>query len=177
MQMQGLFTFRTTSVSEFQSYGATTKMLLTSAPISGLEFSFLQSRVITGSAFSPPCSYLQGTPILQRHALLLSSVNPNKTSCNRPDKGFINGVALESTGCKSAPSSLTVAMYSGTTPAFTSKLSRKVSWAYPQSLRPLPDPPWPPRVEHLLVMQEDGTAADEVGQQLELPQRCAPLSS
>lgn len=177
MQMREFFTFRSASLSEFQPYRAMPKMLLTGAPISGLGVNFLQSRVITGSALSPPCSYLHGAPILRGHALLISSVNPIRSFCNRPDKSFINGVALESTGCKSAPSSLPVAMYSGTTLAFTSKLSKRVSWAYPQSLWPLPEPPWPPRVEHLLVTQEDGTAVDEVAQRLKVPQRCAPLSS
>jgi hypothetical protein len=178
MQMRELFTFRSASVSEFQFYGAMPRMLLTGVPKSGLGVSFLQSRVITGSALSPPCRYLQGNPCSRGHALLISSVNPNRSFCNRLDKSFINGVALESTGCKSAPSALPITMNSETIkPIITSRFSEQASFVYPPSLWPLPDLPWPPRVEHLLVMQEDGTAVDEVAQRLELPQRCAPLTS
>ncbi|GAQ80342.1 hypothetical protein KFL_000520130 [Klebsormidium nitens] len=53
--------------------------------------------------------------------------------------------------------------------AVTSKFSRAAGWEYPPSLFPLPDPTWPARVEHLLVLQEKGTAVDELEQQLDLP--------
>lgn len=55
----------------------------------------------------------------------------------------------------------------------TSKFSRAAGWEYPPSLFPLPDPPWPARIEHLLVLQEKAMAVDELTQQLDLPSRCA----